>query len=103
MAIVALRLDWVHYLRYLHLYDRTDRGNLSHQLPRRHQGIFWYLGFTLARLQQGSHGMRMSSLDILWSLRNTDILQIWYGVQAWIGGISSHLLVLGGTHTNPRT
>ena len=35
VAVVALRVDWLRFLRYLHLHDRTHRRNLSHTFSRR--------------------------------------------------------------------
>lgn len=59
VAIMALRLDWIHHIRHVHLHDRSDRRYLPYQLSRCRSSILWYLGFALARLQPSCYGLYM--------------------------------------------
>ena len=48
VAIMALRVDRLRYRGYFHLYDWTHWRNISYPFPRRQQGIFRYLGISVA-------------------------------------------------------
>ncbi len=48
VAVLALRLDWIHHIRHLHLHDRSDRRYVPYQLPRPHSSIVRDLGLALA-------------------------------------------------------
>jgi hypothetical protein len=50
VAIVALRMDWLHDCCLFHLHDGTDWRDLSHQLSSRGESFLWYLGFPMASL-----------------------------------------------------
>ena len=57
VAVIALRMDRLHYCGYLHLYDWTHRRNLPYTFPRRQQGVFRHLGFSVASFQPGGYGL----------------------------------------------
>lgn len=69
VAVMAMRLDRLHYFRLFHLLDWTDRCYVPYQLSRCQQSLFWYMGLIVARLQQSCHGLHMvwcSVMDWWW-------------------------------------
>lgn len=57
VAVLALRLDRLHDLRFVHLSNRKDRSYLSHFISGRWPSFFRYLGIFVAGIQQGCYGL----------------------------------------------
>ena len=62
---MALRVDRIHHLWYVHLHDRTNRRNISHQLPRRQQSLIRDLGISMACVQSSGYGLHLVWCSVL--------------------------------------
>lgn len=59
VAVLAVCMDRVFHLWYLHLLDRENWSDVSYQLSCRHEGIVWNLGLPVAGLQPSGNGVHL--------------------------------------------
>ena len=65
VAILALRMDRLRDFGYLYMYDWTHWCNISHPISGSDSGVIRHMGFSLASVQQGSHGVYLVRCPVL--------------------------------------